>query len=49
MHVAAGAEIAARTAQHHHLDGLGINKRAKHVAQLGIGFEGQRVLAFRVG
>ena len=47
VHVAAGAEIAAVRAEHHRLDVVGVGKGTERVAQFGIGFEGDRVLALR--
>ena len=44
VHVAAGAEIAAGTGQHHRLDVVAGRQVAEGVAQLGVGVEGQRVL-----
>jgi len=45
VHVAAGAEVAARTGDHHDLHVVGKLQRMKQVAQLGIRVEGERVLA----
>jgi hypothetical protein len=47
VHVAARAEIAAGPGDHDRLDGVGVDQVAERVAQLGVGFEGQRVLSFR--
>jgi hypothetical protein len=46
-HVAAGAEIAALTRDDKNLDLLVLRRRAKDVRDLGIAFEGQRVLLVR--
>ena len=37
VHVAAGAEVAARAGDHHALDRVRIDEVAERVAQLGIG------------
>jgi len=47
VHVAAGAEVAAGAGDHHHLDVRVEAQRAEQVAQLGVGLEGERVLALR--
>ena len=47
VHVAARAEIAARAGDHHGLDVIGVGEVAERVAQLGVGFERQRVLSLR--
>ena len=47
VHVAAGAEIAAGADDHDVLDTVGILQVAERVAQLGIGFQRQRILPFR--
>src|SRR5690606_20817068 len=47
VHVTAGAEIAGIGAEHHRLDVGGIRQPAESVAQLGVGVEGDRVLALR--
>jgi hypothetical protein len=44
VHVAARAEVAPRTGDHHRLDVGRVDEVAEHVAQLGIGLEGQRIL-----
>ncbi len=45
VHVAAGAEVAAGARDHNTLDAVGVDEVAEGVAQLGVGFQGQRVLA----
>jgi hypothetical protein len=45
VHVAAGAEVLAGAGDDDGLDVVGIGQRAEQVAQLGVGIEGQRVLA----
>ena len=47
MHVAAGAEIATRPAQDHHLDFVHVHEVAEGVAQLGIRLERERILLLR--
>ena len=45
VHVAAGAEIAARAGDHHRLHVVDVIQRTEGIAQLGIRFKRQRVLA----
>src|SRR5581483_8995361 len=45
LHVPAGAEVALVRAEHHRLHVIGGGERAECVAQFGVGFEGDRVLA----
>ena len=47
VYVAAGAEIAAGAGDDDGADVVRVAKRAEQVAQLGVGVEGQRVLALR--
>src|SRR5205823_6985565 len=47
VHISARAEIAAGAGDHHRLHLARVDKRAECVAQLGVAFEGQRILALR--
>src|SRR2546425_7497030 len=47
VHVAAGAEIAARARHDHRPDIVRVAQGAEQIPQLAVGFEGKRVLLFR--